>query len=77
MQDPLSSHPLHPAWGEDPGRIVSGGSSGNRFVRQFLLCTPLTHDDTLETYYMIVKEEHGSNVQPSALSLAAAAAIVR
>ena len=32
MRDPLSSHPLHPTWGADPGRIITVGSSGNRFV---------------------------------------------
>ena len=63
--------------GEDPGRIVTVGSSGNRFVRPFLLCTPLMHNNPLEAYDMLVKEERGSDAQTSPLGLAAAAAVAR
>ena len=78
MRDPLSSHPPPPGrGGADPGRIVTVGSSGNRFVRPFLLFPPLTHNDTLEAYDMLVKEERGSNDPPSSLGPAVAAAVAR
>ena len=47
--------PLTGEGGADPGRIVTVGSSGNRFVRPFLLFPPLTHNNPLEAYDMLVK----------------------
>ena len=35
----------------------------------------MTHNDLLEAYDMLVKEEHGSDAQPSPLGLASAAAV--
>ena len=42
---PLQPH-YPPGRGADPGRIVTVGSIRNRFVWPFLLCPPLTHDNT-------------------------------
>ena len=69
--------PSPPGEGADPGRIVTVGSSENRFVRPFLLFPPLTHKDPLEVYDMLVKEERGSNDPPSSLGPAVAAAVAR
>ena len=69
--------PSPPGGGADPGRIVAVGSGEDCVVRPFLLCPPLTHDDPLEAYDTLVKEECGSDAQPSPLGLAAAAAVAR
>ena len=52
--------PSPPGGGAYPGRIVAIGSGGDHFVRPFILCPTLTHDDPLEAYDMLVKEERGS-----------------
>ena len=77
MRAPLSIRLLRPSGGEDPGRIVAVGSGGYRVVQPFLIFPPLTQDDPLEAYDMLLKEECGSDAQPSTLGLAAAAVVAR
>ena len=77
MRDTLSIRLLCTAGGVDSGWIAAVGSGGDCVVQSFLICTPLMHDNPLEAYDMLVKEERGSDAQPSPLGLAVASAVNR
>ena len=68
--------PSRPRGGEDPegsSPLVAAGIS----LLPFLLCPPLTHNDILESYDMLLKEECGINAQTTPLDLAVAADVAR
>ena len=67
--------PSLPGVGADPGRIVAVGSGGDRLVQTCLLFPPLTHDNPLEAYDMLMNEDLVSDAQPSPIGLTAAAAV--
>ena len=73
----LLQPPFLPGVGADPGWIVAVGSGGDHVVQPFLLFPPLTHDDPLEAYYMLMNEERVSDAKPSPIGLTAAADVAR
>ena len=56
--------PSLPGGWTDPGRIVAVGSGEDRVVRPFLIFSPLTYNNLLEAYFMLMKEERGSDATP-------------